>query len=288
MKYHEGELAVQARAGVQAMAQRIGRGIHAEMPLIAQMFLQEQRIAVAASIDSKGDVWASLLTGEPGFMSALDEQTVLIEMKLTSGDPLVSNLTHNPQLGLIVIDFATRQRIRLNGTAEIHPDGFYVTIQQAYSNCPKYIQPREIDAFIQHEAHEVTPQQNNVLTAEQQRWIGEADTFFIASANSDAGADASHRGGPGGFVHVIDAATLEFPDYAGNTMFNTLGNIVANPHSGLLFLDFVQGRTLQLTGRAEIIWEAERAAVLPGAQRVVEFHIEQAIEIPNAMPFHFV
>ena len=288
MKYHEGELEMQARAGVQMMAQRIGRGIRSEMPSIAQMFLQEQMIAVAASIDENGAVWASILAGQPGFMSALDEYTVLIEAAPAAGDPLANNLAQNPQIGLIVIDFATRQRIRLNGTAEIHPDGFYVTIQQAYSNCPKHIQPREIDALFEPSTIETQPQQADRLTGAQEHWIAQADTFFIASANGNAGADASHRGGPSGFVRVLDSHTLEFPDYAGNTMFNTLGNIMANPHAGLLFLDFEHGKTLQLTGQAVIIWDEGRTALFPGAQRVIEFHIEQAIEITNAIPFHFI
>ena len=62
----------------------------------------------------------------------------------------------------------------------------------------------------------------------QRAWVAAADTFFIASAAPGGGADASHRGGNPGFVRVRDAATLEWPDYSGNTMFNTLGNITAD------------------------------------------------------------
>ncbi|MGR5960328.1 pyridoxamine 5'-phosphate oxidase family protein [Bacillus cereus] len=69
----------------------------------------------------------------------------------------------------------------------------------------------------------------------QQNWISESDTFIIASASSEGKMDISHRGGMPGFVHVINEKTIIFPDYSGNMLFNTLGNIVQNPNVGLLF-----------------------------------------------------
>jgi hypothetical protein len=65
-------------------------------------------------------------------------------------------------------------------------------------------------------------------------------------------------------------------------MFNTLGNICENPHIGLLFLDFEHGGTLQLSGTAKIIWDRDRAAPLPGAERLVELHIDWIVETENA------
>jgi predicted pyridoxine 5'-phosphate oxidase superfamily flavin-nucleotide-binding protein len=125
------------------------------------------------------------------------------------------------------------------------------------------------------------------LTGEQRRLISEADTFFIASAQPEGGADASHRGGNPGFIRFLDENTLEFPDYPGNTMFNTLGNIAVNPNAGLLFLDFERGGTLQLTGEARIVWDAERAASFAGAKRVVEFRVEEAIETRGIVPLRW-
>src|SRR5688572_27354388 len=117
MAYHKGELEMQARAGVQAMARRIERGIHATLPPTVQLFLHYQTLAAAASVDAHGAVWASLLTGMPGFLAPLDEQTVRLSAEPAAGDPLKENLQVNYSLGLVVIDFATRQRVRLNGTA---------------------------------------------------------------------------------------------------------------------------------------------------------------------------
>lgn len=114
------------------------------------------------------------------------------------------------------------------------------------------------------------------------QWIGQADTFFIASYHPDSGADASHRGGFGGFVQVLDAQTLVWPEYNGNGMFNTLGNIVENPRVGLLFIDFDRGGTLQLTGSATIVWEEERVAAFPRAERLVAFKLHQALKSAHA------
>jgi uncharacterized protein len=296
--YHAGELAVQARAGVQEAARRIGNGIRSSIPAAAQEFLRGQPMLVIASLDADGQVWASLLTGPPGFIRALDERTVLIEARLAEGDPLGDNLRTGAQIGLLAIEPATRRRMRLNGVAEGVPAGtdgstgaclaLRVHAQQVYSNCPKYIQAREWTTVPGGMAGGGDPNSNptvsrsRALATDQQRWIERADTFFIASAHPGGGADASHRGGQPGFVRVVDDRRLLFPDFAGNTMFNTLGNIVANPRAGLLFVDFEDGTTLQLTGRAELIWDAALTATFAGAERVVAFDVHEVIDVAGA------
>ena len=286
-KFHAGELAVQARVGVQNMASKVGNGIHPQIPPIAQNFLRQQQMAVAATIAANGQVWASLLTGAPGFIRALDEQAVLIEAQSTAGDLLVENLRANSAFGLIVIDLATRRRMRLNGTAEMREAGrIYMHTQQVYSNCPKYIQVRELASdSIKSGAGGVT-RQSEELTQAQQQWLGQADTFFIATAHPEGGADASHRGGYPGFVRVLNEKEIIFPDYSGNRMFQTLGNLAVNPAAGLLFVDFERGNTLQLSGKAQVLWESEYTSDFAGAERIIKFEIEQIIEIANATTLH--
>ncbi|WP_221469511.1 pyridoxamine 5'-phosphate oxidase family protein [Cohnella nanjingensis] len=74
-----------------------------------------------------------------------------------------------------------------------------------------------------------------------------------------------HRGGSPGFVRGAGDRELVFPDYFGNSMFNTLGNLHVNPRSGLPFIDFEPGGTLQLTGEAEVLWGEEGIADCPAA-----------------------
>jgi len=120
------------------------------------------------------------------------------------------------------------------------------------------------------------------LSPSQQEAIARSDTFFLATAHPVAGADASHRGGMPGFVRVLGPTQLVWPDYSGNSMFQSLGNLAVNPRAGILFMDFAAGSTLQLTGEARVIWDAERIAAFPGAQRLVEFAVANAVETSSA------
>lgn len=284
--FHKGELAVQAQAGVQEMASRVGKSIRSVIPLAAQEFLSSQPFAVLSSIDQQGRVWASILAGQPGFMRTLDERTVQIQAMPANGDPLTENILVHAEIGMIVIEFATRRRMRMNGTAKINNNSIHIHTEQVYSNCPKYIQARtwqsqtelNIKTSIQHSAE---------FSDQHQSWIQQADTFFIASRHKDGGADASHRGGNPGFIQVLDKNTLRFPDYTGNTMFQTLGNISVNPNCGLLFIDFQRGATLQMTGTAKIIWDRNELAEFTDAERAVEFRASEIIEIIGAIPLHW-
>src|SRR5262249_43471248 len=122
------------------------------------------------------------------------------------------------------------------------------------------------------------------LTAAQRRAVEGADTLFVASIHEGTGADASHRGGQPGFVRVLDERRLRIPDYAGNNMFQTLGNIAADPRVGLLFVDWASGTTLQLSGRARILWDRGDYAGMSGAERAVEVEIDQVVEIAGRGP----
>ena len=82
-----------------------------------------------------------------------------------------------------------------------------------------------------------------------------ADTFFLGTTNPERGSDTSHRGGAPGFVRV-DGDRLWWPDYPGNNLFNSFGNLAVDPEAALLFFDFDTGRTLQLSGTAEVDWDA--------------------------------
>ncbi len=286
--YHAGELGVQARAGVQEEAQQSERVIKTTMKPVAQEFLGQQPMAFVASVDAEGGVWASVVAGPPGFMVAVDEGTIRIGTALTMSDPLHDNLRVNSDVGLLIIEFAKRRRMRVNGRAELQPDGsFYVHAQQVYANCPKYIQARRFEVITSAEQNTSDVSRTDRLTAKQEQWITQADTFFIASAHPEGSADASHRGGNPGFVTVVDPNTLIWPDYLGNKMFNTLGNIAANPKAGLLFLDFDTGSTLQLTGEANIIWDAAQIAKYKGAERLLSYRIEQVVEIENRLPLRW-
>ena len=286
--FHEGERAVQERAGVSRMADKIGTGVDDSIPPPAQEFLRRRYVVQLGSVSPRGAVWGSQRVGPPGFMTCPDERTVRIEAAAVPGDPLLENLRGDPRLGLLAIDLPTRRRYRVNGRAFLEGDEVIaIRVDQAYGNCPKYIQRREpVEALDVHPADRDVAH-GAVLTEPQRTFVESADTFFLATAHPDAGADVSHRGGRPGFVRVSGERMLVWPDYAGNTMFMSLGNLEVNPHAGLLFVDFDSGTTLQLTGRARVDWDAARAATFPGAQRVVELEIDETVETRNASPLRW-
>ena len=111
--------------------------------------------------------------------------------------------------------------------------GVEVRTERVYALCPKYIQARTWDLAVDPAVPEAVPGGNakrgRALSGEQQARTLGADTFFVASFHPGTGADASHRGGMPGFVEVVDGKTLLWPDYVGNRMFNTLGNLAENP-----------------------------------------------------------
>lgn len=258
-------------------ARSVGRIIGRDLTLAVARFLARQRLAVASSLDAGGRVWASLLTGPAGFMAPAGPGHLRIAARPIAGDPLATNLVAGgrTELGLVVLDPQTRQRIRFNGRAVPSDEGLILDLLQVYGNCPKYIQLREREADVVPAPS--APQLATGLDARQRGWIAAADTLFMATFHPEGGADASHRGGLPGFVRALGSDRLAFPDYPGNAMFNTLGNLVEYPQAGLLFVDFTSGDVLQLTGKARL--QDDRSVV---------FDIDETRETRAASPVRFL
>lgn len=99
--------------------------------------------------------------------------------------------------------------------------------------------------------------------------INSAPFFFLATAYGEM-VDCSYKGGEPGFVRVTGPSTLEWPDYDGNSMYRSLGNIQMNPHVGLLFVPFdAASPRLRVNGEAHIVTDRERVAQYPGAKLLI-------------------
>jgi predicted pyridoxine 5'-phosphate oxidase superfamily flavin-nucleotide-binding protein len=165
--------------------------------------------------------------------------------------------------------------MRVNGRARpVGAGSLEVTTREVYSNRPKYIHPREVAPALGNDDADAIAERGTVLTPAQAAMLAAADTLFIASWHPLAGADVSHRGGEPGFVRVTAPGRIIIPDYSGNMMFNTLGNLAADPRAGLLLVDFGGSGTLQLSGLARIEWDRAALADFPGAERLVELRID--------------
>lgn len=230
---------MQRRAGVRALADRVARIINPDVPPVAAAFLAAQPFVIVSTVDAAGSPTASLLGGAPGFAKADDARTVTIAPSF--GHDVFADVDATGVIGLLAIDLATRRRMRVNGTAVRRGDAIVLTTREVYSNCPQYIRPR---VFAPASLRDASPD-----------IIHDADTFFLATSHPEHGADASHRGGA---VHIESPARLSWPDFPGNNMFNSLGNLLVNRRCGLLFVDFERASALRLRGSAVVEGDAER------------------------------
>jgi len=253
--FHPGELEIQSRLGELDMGAMNGRAISDSIVRGAFKFVAQQPFAVLASVEASGRPWASIVPGDVGFASVVDERALELDLSraaLHPGDPLASNLGADDRIGTLFIEPGSRRRLRVNGRATRDDEVLRVDVAEAFPNCPKYIQKRHLRAHHGERAGAPAPARigRGPLDAEALDLVRGADTFFLATGNPDGHLDASHRGGEPGFVRVTEDGVLEVPDYPGNHMYNSLGNLARDPRAGLVFLDFATGRTLQITGAA--------------------------------------
>jgi hypothetical protein len=254
--FHPGELAVQRRAGTRDEAARLAAMLEpAELRGGIVAFLADRTFAAITARDAGGRLWTSPLSGPPGFLEVVGPTTLAVHASLPEGDPL-HGLPEGQQAGLVVVEFAARRRVRMNGTLSAAGDGtLVIEVEQAYGNCPQYIHQRLLAPEGSGPAGPGDVRRGTALTPEDEELIRAADTFFLGTTNPERGSDTSHRGGTPGFVRV-DGGQVWWPDYPGNNLFNSFGNLAVDPEAALLFLDFDSGRTLHLSGTAQVAWDA--------------------------------
>src|SRR3954469_107879 len=117
------------------------------------------------------------------------------------------------------------------------------------------------------------------FTADDKGFIESALYFFMSTVDAEGRPDCSYKGGAPGFVRVTADNELAFPDYDGNGMFKSLGNIMVNPNVGLLFIDFESPNRMRVSGTASISADDSLLAEFPGAQSIVRVRAERVF--PN-------
>lgn len=278
--FHEGELATQRRAGVEAAAKRLE--VMLDSPRLSQgatTFLASQRFVALTARDRDGRLWISPVAGEPGFLRGQDD-VLRVSSAPRDGDPL-HQMPIDQQVGLIAIDFATRRRVRINGKL-LAADGAGMTLRvdQSYGNCPQYIHRRAVDAGGFAASASAHARRTATLHPSDQAMIAASDTFFLGTTHPSRGSDASHRGGPAGFVRIDSPGRLWWPDFPGNNMFNSFGNLAVDDEAALLFLDFGTGASLHLSGTAQVRWTTPGSAGDDGGVgRSVGFSVEAVVAL---------
>lgn len=283
--FHEDERRAQHLAGVEPA----GAAIRTFMPEQHRAFFPLLPYLFAGVADAGGWPLATMLTGDPGFVTSPDPETLRIAALPAADDPAAAGFVAGAEIGLLGIDLSTRRRNRANGRiAALDGRSLTVAVTQSFGNCPQYIQRREVRVV------PAAPGQGAALAGldgAARDLIGRADTLFVASRSRDGtgvagGADVSHRGGRPGFARV-EGDTLLIPDFRGNRYFNTLGNLLGEPRAGLLVPDFEQGDLLQLQGRVEIDWAGDGADWPEGTERLWRFQVVRGWRRPAAVPLRW-
>lgn len=277
--FHPGELEAQALAGESSR----GAGIRDFMPDQHRDFFALLPYLFAAGRDGNGWPIATILAGPEGFVTSPTPNELAIAALPASGDPADATLSRGASIGLLGLDLRTRRRNRANGViSERDGNGLTVAVSQSFGNCAKYIQLRQ---------HQIVPvattaaEELGSLDAAAGALIAEADTLFIASG-SESGLDMSHRGGRPGFVRIA-GNRLSVPDFAGNSYFNTFGNLLREPATSLLFIDFAKGDVLQLQGVAEVVWTGPELADIKGAKRLLKVEVTRAWRRKAVLPLRW-
>jgi predicted pyridoxine 5'-phosphate oxidase superfamily flavin-nucleotide-binding protein len=100
------------------------------------------------------------------------------------------------------------------------------------------------------------------ITSDLESFVAAQTSVFLATANADGQPYIQHRGGPAGFLRVIDAKTIAFADYAGNRQFITQGNLADNPRAHLFLIDYAHRRRIKIWGTAKVVEDAGVTASL--------------------------
>jgi uncharacterized protein len=298
--FHEGERAMQERAGVREQMEPLGpRILRDHMPDQHRAFFEMLPTLFIGLLDAERRPWASVIGGAPGFVTSPNPRTLVVAGLPALGDPARSLVAMDQPIGILGIQPATRRRNRANGTVrEADEGGFVVSVDQSFGNCPKYIQSRSPEPAVAGAGAPISWAEGARLGEEACAIIDAADTFFIASASRLAtpgdpveGVDVSHRGGKPGFVrvrHDAEGTELAWPDFTGNNLYNTLGNLSTHPKAGLLFVDFSSGTLLTLTcDRAVIDWDSPEVGRFEGAERLVRVRVSKGVRIENGLPLRW-
>ena len=282
--------------------------------------LQVAPLIAIGTTDKDGRPWTTLIGGESGIARSLGSGIVGIRAVVTGRhDPVIEELVGKNATGEVVrevgpgrmiagltIDLETRKRVKMYGrmlagalgsrddevtgqTETIAELQLVLKVEQSLGNCPKYLNSKHIvPSFAQPELLDDQP----YLSSRGIDLLGRADLFFVSSSQHDLDMDTNHRGGPPGFVRIISNAgsgtEICWPEYSGNRLYQTLGNLFVNPVAGVCVPDFENGDLLYITGKTKILIGKDAHALLPRSNLVVKLNITEARYVARALPFRGV
>ncbi|KAF9222801.1 hypothetical protein BS17DRAFT_782595 [Gyrodon lividus] len=310
--WHKGERAIQRKLGYADAMSEAWTWIYSEMPEQHQTFYTTRLPFIpVTTVDDRRRPWSSILAGpdgQPGFATSQHFGELTMHASVWEGDPFAQNVKssgdHPMLIAGIGVEFSTRRRNKFAGHIEsIEGDGTLFRVRsfvnEAIGNCPKYINIRELVPFpdtrprIVYRRLEMSPDER--LPDDVISFIHESDTLFIGTYYRAEEEDRerfpshvgmNHRGGKPGFARVqpSDGRTLVIPDYSGNRLLTSLGNIEATPLAGVTFVSFTTGAVLYLTGHAHNIVGHAAQRLMPRTNTLTTVHVTGYIFVGDALP----
>jgi ferredoxin-NADP reductase len=281
----------------------------------ASFMLQHAPLLAFGTLDAQSRPWATLWGGSPGFSEPLGGGLIGTRTPVDGkNDPVVRALMGDAEKGErmyqkdggkifagLAIDLMTRKRVKIAGRVvswvDIDDEGgegmkqeqikLITRVEQSLGNCPKYLNQYEISPAL---TESKLVSQGPSLSPEAQALIASADMFFLSTRTKDD-MDVNHRGGPPGFVRIIsnwDGYVLIYPEYSGNRLYQSLGNLQLDSRIGVTFPDYETGDVVYLTGFASVCVGKEAAVLLPGSNLAVRIKIEEARFVAKGLPFRGV
>lgn len=248
--YHAGQIEVQTEANTRPVADKLAHWVGP----ITEFMAVADLVILATPV--QGHLRFTALSGRPPLLDIVGPGSVALRASLPVAMP-----GDSVRIGALAISLAQRRRARLNGELNIGEQDAVLDANEAFTNCRKYIAP----SVALEDATHVGPVRREAVPVNDvgvSAVLARAETAFLASVSPDGSPDVSHRGGPPGFLSLdTGAALLTWPEYVGDGMLKTAGNIRANGRVTLLVVDLTTGEAIELAGHAtyETLMTRQRA-----------------------------
>ncbi|KAI9926841.1 hypothetical protein ASPWEDRAFT_121344 [Aspergillus wentii DTO 134E9] len=279
----------------------------------AKFLLGRSPLLALGTVDKEGRPWSTIWGGKEGFAGPTTESTIGIRTPVDiKYDPVAGSLLPvsvqdettediEKMVSGLAIDFETRKRVKLWGKKiagsrspagqDLDTDGgadsaqLTIKIDASLGNCPKYLNKKHIvpavpDPKLISSSPQLSPGAIDLLS--------HADCLFISSYGT-VDMDTNIRGGPPGFIRVASnepsGAVVVYPEYSGNRLYQTLGNLQTTPLAGFVIPDFETGNALYATGRAEVLVGKDAAAILPRSNVAVKMTLTAARYVEKSLSF---
>ncbi|KAI6779271.1 uncharacterized protein J7T54_001001 [Emericellopsis cladophorae] len=266
-------------------------------------------LVALGALDHQGRPWSTVWGGERGFAQKVAEDVVALNSVVDRRwDPVFEALWdgqdgeseavvqgNGRSMSGLSIDLETRDRVKLAGrmvAGAVAKDQNETRVQMAMAvegslgNCPKYLNKKAVtphhldDAELLSSTLPLHPQAVDLLTR--------ADLFFVSSTNGES-LDTNHRGGPPGFVRILKnqegEVVLVYPEYSGNRLYQTLGNLKVNPLVGVVVPDFDTGNVLYLTGSTTILVGEQATSLIARTKLAVKISVTDVRFVKAGLPF---